>query len=67
MNLPQRASPVANFTEKCGPSAGSHGLSFCEREAIFVVGYSLRSLYENVLKDDIPEDLKAIIEKLDRH
>jgi hypothetical protein len=60
MNLPQRALPVAKLMDELG-------ISFCEREAIFVVGHSLRSLYEDILKDDIPEDLKAIIEKLDRH
>jgi hypothetical protein len=42
------------------------GLSFCEREAVFIVGHSLRSLYEDILKEDVPSNLKSIIEKLNR-
>jgi hypothetical protein len=68
MNLLRNRTPLArNVVEEFPRSAHlRRGLSFCEREAVFVVGNSLRSLYEDILKEDIPPNLKSIIEKLDR-
>jgi hypothetical protein len=68
MNLLQSGKRFArNIVEESPRSAHlQRGLSFCERQAVFVVGHSLRSLYEDILKEEMPEDLKVIVEKLYR-
>jgi hypothetical protein len=68
MNVLQNRKPLAkNVVEESPRSAHlERGLSYCEREVVFVVGHSLRKLYEDTIKEEIPEDLKVILRKLDR-
>jgi hypothetical protein len=40
-------------------------LSFSQEQAAFVLGHSLRSLYDDVLAADMPEHLKALVLKLE--
>jgi hypothetical protein len=36
-------------------------LNLSQEQVVFVVGHSLRSLYDDVLADDMPEHLKALV------
>ena len=40
-------------------------LNFSQEQVAFVLGHSLRSLYDDVLADDMPEHLKALVHKLE--
>jgi hypothetical protein len=40
-------------------------LNFSQEQVVFVIGHSLRSLYDDVLAADIPERLKALVLKLE--
>jgi hypothetical protein len=40
-------------------------LNFSQEQVVFVIGYSLRSLYDDVLADDIPEHLYALVLQLE--
>jgi hypothetical protein len=40
-------------------------LNFSQEQVVFFLGHSLRSLYANVLADDMPEHLKALVLKLE--
>jgi hypothetical protein len=40
-------------------------LNFSQEQVAFVLGLSLRSLYDDVLADDMPEHLKALVHKLE--
>jgi hypothetical protein len=39
-------------------------LNFTQEQVVFVLGHSLRSLYDDVLADDMPEHLKTLVLKL---
>jgi hypothetical protein len=68
MNLPQDGRPFAtNVFEDCVQmSEYPCGLSFTEREVTFIIGHSLRKLYEDILGEGVPANLKSVIEKLDQ-
>ena len=40
-------------------------LNFTQEQMVFVIGHSLRSLYDDVLADDMPAHLKALVLKLE--
>lgn len=40
-------------------------LNFSQEQVVFFLGYSLRSVYSDVLEADLPEDLKALVLKLE--
>ncbi|MBO1909124.1 hypothetical protein KHP60_22070 [Microvirga sp. 3-52] len=40
-------------------------LNFSQEQVVFVIGHSLRSLYDDVLAADMPEHLKALVLKLE--
>jgi hypothetical protein len=40
-------------------------LNFSQEQVVFVIGHSLRSLYDDVHADDMPEHLKALVHKLE--
>jgi hypothetical protein len=40
-------------------------LNFTQEQVVFVLGHSLRSLYDDVFADDMPEHLKALVLKLE--
>jgi hypothetical protein len=40
-------------------------LNFSQEQVAFVLGHSLRSLYDDVLAADMPEHLKALVLKLE--
>jgi hypothetical protein len=40
-------------------------LNFSQEQVAFVLGYSLRSLYDDVIAADMPEHLKALVLKLE--
>ena len=40
-------------------------LNFSSEQVAFVLGHSLRSLYDDVLAADMPEHLKALVLKLE--
>jgi Anti-sigma factor NepR len=40
-------------------------LNFSQEQVAFFIGHSLRSLYDDVLADDMPEHLKALVHKLE--
>lgn len=40
-------------------------LNFSQEQVVFVIGHSLRSLYEDVLAADLPEHLNALVLKLE--
>jgi hypothetical protein len=40
-------------------------LNFTQEQVVFVLGHSLRSLYDDVLADDMPEHLKTLVLKLE--
>jgi Anti-sigma factor NepR len=40
-------------------------LNFSQEQVVFVIGHSLRSLYDDVLADDVPDHLKALVHKLE--
>jgi hypothetical protein len=42
-------------------------LNFSQEQVVFVIGHSLRSLYDDVLAADMPEHLKALVLSLRRH
>ena len=40
-------------------------LNFSQEQVVFVIGHSLRSLYDDVFADDMPEHLKALVLQLE--
>ena len=40
-------------------------LNFTQEQMVFVIGHSLRSLYDDVLADDMPALLKALVLELE--
>ena len=40
-------------------------LNFSEEQVVFVLGHSLRSLYDDLIAADMPEHLKALVLKLE--
>jgi hypothetical protein len=40
-------------------------LNFSQEQVVFVIGHSLRSLYDDVIADDMPERLKALVLQLE--
>ena len=40
-------------------------LNFTQEQVVFFIGHSLRSLYDDVLADDMPEHLKTLVLKLE--
>jgi hypothetical protein len=40
-------------------------LNFTQEQVVFVLGHSLRSLYDDVLAGDMPEQLKTLVLKLE--
>jgi hypothetical protein len=40
-------------------------LNFSQEQVVFVLGHSLRGLYEDVLEADLPEHLKTLVLKLE--
>jgi len=40
-------------------------LNFSQEQVVFFLGHSLRSLYADVVAADLPDDLKAIVLKLE--
>jgi hypothetical protein len=40
-------------------------LNFAQEQAVFFIGHSLRSLYDDVLAADMPEHLKTLVLKLE--
>jgi hypothetical protein len=40
-------------------------LNFSQEQVVFVIGHSLRSLYDDVLAADMPEPLKALVLQLE--
>lgn len=43
----------------------SNTLNFSQEQVVFVLGHSLRGLYEDVFEADMPEHLKALALKLE--
>jgi hypothetical protein len=68
MNLHQNDGPFAEniLEEHVRISERPCDLSFTEREVTFIIGHSLRKLYEDILAEDVPVNLKSVIEKLDQ-
>jgi hypothetical protein len=68
MNLHQNDGPFAKniLEERVRTSEHPCRLSFMEREVTFIIGHSLRRLYEDVLGEGVPANLKSVIEKLDQ-
>jgi hypothetical protein len=48
--------------------AGSmlNSLTFQQQQVNFILGHSIQSLYEDVVREPIPEHLQALTEQLDR-
>lgn len=42
-----------------------NSLNFSQEQVVFLLGHSLRSLYADVVAADLPDDLKAIVLKLE--
>jgi hypothetical protein len=40
-------------------------LTFSQEQVVFVIGHSLRCLYDDVLAADMPEPLKALVLQLE--
>ncbi len=40
-------------------------LNFSQEQVVFILGHSLRSVYEDVLAADMPEHLKRLVLKLE--
>ncbi|WP_262030752.1 NepR family anti-sigma factor [Microvirga sp. Mcv34] len=40
-------------------------LNFSQEQVVFVIGHSLKSLYDDVIAADMPEHLKALVLKLE--
>lgn len=40
-------------------------LNFSQEQVVFIIGHSLRSLYDDVLAADMPEPLKALVLQLE--
>jgi Anti-sigma factor NepR len=46
----------------------SNSLNFSQEQVTFILGHSLRSLYDDVLAAELPDRLKALVEQLgNRH
>jgi hypothetical protein len=45
---------------------GLNSLSFSQTQVNFILGHSLASIYQDVLKQPIPAHLMALINRLDR-
>ncbi|MBD2749894.1 hypothetical protein IC232_24780 [Microvirga sp. BT688] len=48
--------------------AGSvlNGLTFQQQQVNFILGHSIQSLYQHMVKEPIPEHLQALAERLNR-
>ncbi|MFC1455522.1 NepR family anti-sigma factor [Microvirga arabica] len=42
-----------------------NSLNFSQEQVTFILGHSLRSLYSDVLADELPDRLKALVEQLE--
>ncbi|KFG67611.1 NepR family anti-sigma factor [Microvirga sp. BSC39] len=42
-----------------------NSLNFSQEQVTFILGHSLRNLYNDVLAADLPDRLKALVEQLD--
>ena len=43
-----------------------NSLTFTQTQVNFILGHSLASIYQDVLKQPLPEHLKVLIDQLDR-
>lgn len=43
----------------------SNSLNFSQEKVTFILGHSLRSLYDDVVTADLPDRLKALVQELD--
>jgi Anti-sigma factor NepR len=46
------------------PHAGN-SLNFSQEQVTFILGHSLRSLYNDVVTADLPDRLKALVQELE--
>jgi hypothetical protein len=54
----------SNFRERSRDLPNS--LNFDQEQVVFVLGHSLRGLYDDVFQADLPEHLKSLVRRLEK-
>jgi hypothetical protein len=64
-NIRQRGGPMVSDDGLGVPANLPNSLTFCQKQVNLILGYSLRQVYANVLAAPLPDELEALLVRLE--